>query len=273
MHPLVNISSIYSQYFLYFYVTDFLTIASGEEAGCVTPRGSGRGPGGGAPSPGAASHASAHDDYDASPSSWPRTPSSPVSFNKFTYLYQSCKEHIFNCKYIFFRFSIVMYLKRHIERRYVFAIFLCIRKTIYELKYFIFNLQQKSDSLGKLYEMDESPERRDWVGRLLSFMEERRTPIAACPTISKQPLDLYRLYLLVRERGGFVEVCKVLSPPHVRGHQHDSIAPYSNLAHYIYIITIFIIMVLSHFAFFSYFFYDLNLNFRKKWTLMCSHSL
>lgn len=82
--------------------------------------------------------------------------------------------------------------------------------------------------------MDESPERRDWVGRLLSFMEERRTPIAACPTISKQPLDLYRLYLLVRERGGFVEVCKVLSPPHVRGHQHDSIAPYSKLAHYLY---------------------------------------
>lgn len=72
-------------------------------------------------------------------------------------------------------------------------------------------MQQKSDSLGKLYEMDTCPDRRGWVERLLAFMEERRTPIAACPTISKQPLDLYRLYLHVRERGGFVEVCKVLS--------------------------------------------------------------
>ncbi|XP_028170333.1 trithorax group protein osa [Ostrinia furnacalis] len=67
---------------------------------------------------------------------------------------------------------------------------------------------KKSDSLGKLYEMDDAPERRGWVERLLAFMEERRTPIAACPTISKQPLDLYRLYLLVRDRGGFVEVTK-----------------------------------------------------------------
>lgn len=57
--------------------------------------------------------------------------------------------------------------------------------------------------------MDDNPERRPFLDKLLSFMEERRTPITACPTISKQPLDLYRLYILVKERGGFVEVCKV----------------------------------------------------------------
>lgn len=68
---------------------------------------------------------------------------------------------------------------------------------------------KKSDSLCKLYDMDENPERRGWLDKLLSFMDERRTPITACPTISKQPLDLYKLYLLVKERGGFVEVCKV----------------------------------------------------------------
>lgn len=68
---------------------------------------------------------------------------------------------------------------------------------------------KKSDSLGKLYEMDDNPDRRGWIEKLLGFMEERRTPISACPTISKQPLDLYRLYMLVKERGGFVEVCKV----------------------------------------------------------------
>lgn len=71
------------------------------------------------------------------------------------------------------------------------------------------HLQQKSDSLSKLYEMDDNPERRPLIDKLLSFMEERRTPITACPTISKQPLDLYRLYTSVKERGGFLEVCKV----------------------------------------------------------------
>lgn len=68
---------------------------------------------------------------------------------------------------------------------------------------------KKSDSLGKLYEMDDMPDRRPWLDKLLGFMEERKTPITACPTISKTPLDLYRLYLYVKERGGFVEVCKV----------------------------------------------------------------
>jgi ARID/BRIGHT DNA binding domain len=69
-------------------------------------------------------------------------------------------------------------------------------------------LQQKSDSLAKLYEMDENPERRAFLDRLLGYMDEIRKPVTACPTISKQPLDLYRLYLYVKERGGFMEVCK-----------------------------------------------------------------
>ncbi|XP_015120295.1 trithorax group protein osa isoform X2 [Diachasma alloeum] len=68
---------------------------------------------------------------------------------------------------------------------------------------------KKPDSLAKLYEMDDSPERRNWLDKLVSFMEERRTPITSCPTISKNPLDLFRLYLYVKERGGFMEVCKV----------------------------------------------------------------
>lgn len=74
----------------------------------------------------------------------------------------------------------------------------------------VFNcVLQKTDSLGKLYEMDDSPERRAWLDKLLAFMEERRTPITTCPTISKNPLDLFRLYMYVKERGGFMEVCKV----------------------------------------------------------------
>ncbi|XP_014604814.1 PREDICTED: trithorax group protein osa isoform X1 [Polistes canadensis] len=68
---------------------------------------------------------------------------------------------------------------------------------------------KKPDSLAKLYEMDDSMERRTWLDKLVSFMEERRSPITSCPTISKNPLDLFRLYLYVKERGGFMEVCKV----------------------------------------------------------------
>lgn len=65
---------------------------------------------------------------------------------------------------------------------------------------------QKTDSLGKLYEMDDSPDRRVWLDKLLAFMDDRRTPITTCPTISKNPLDLFRLYMYVKERGGFMEV-------------------------------------------------------------------
>ncbi|XP_035452854.1 trithorax group protein osa isoform X5 [Spodoptera frugiperda] len=154
--------------------------ASGEEAcggGSGSSKGGSRkeyGAGSAAPSPspGGGSHSSLHDDYDASPSSWPRPPSSPV-FNS----------HIAPESY-----------RSKAENS---------RRRIGES-----SSGPKSDSLGKLYEMDDAPERRGWVERLLAFMDERRTPIAACPTISKQPLDLYRLYLLVRDRGGFVEVTK-----------------------------------------------------------------
>lgn len=68
---------------------------------------------------------------------------------------------------------------------------------------------QKPDSLAKLYEMDDSMDRRTWLDKLVSFMDERRTPITSCPTISKNPLDLFRLYIYVKDRGGFMEVCKV----------------------------------------------------------------
>ena len=57
--------------------------------------------------------------------------------------------------------------------------------------------------------MDENPERRMFLDKLLGYMDEIRKPVTACPTISKQPLDLYRLYLYVKERGGFLEVCKI----------------------------------------------------------------
>ena len=56
--------------------------------------------------------------------------------------------------------------------------------------------------------MDGDEGRRPFLDKLLHFMEERGTPIAQCPTISKNPLDLFRLYLFTKERGGFMEVTR-----------------------------------------------------------------
>ncbi|XP_069990045.1 trithorax group protein osa isoform X1 [Penaeus vannamei] len=72
----------------------------------------------------------------------------------------------------------------------------------------IYRPSKPGENIARLYEMSDSPERRAWLDKLLSFMDENKTPITACPTISKNPLDLYALYLHVRERGGFVEVTK-----------------------------------------------------------------
>jgi len=60
--------------------------------------------------------------------------------------------------------------------------------------------------LNKLAEMGDEPDRRAMLERLFLFMEEKGTPIVAVPTISKLTVDLYRLYHMVRELGGMVEV-------------------------------------------------------------------
>lgn len=68
-----------------------------------------------------------------------------------------------------------------------------------------------SSSLGgeritRLYELGVEPERRSWVERYLSFMEERGTPVAQLPIVGKKPLDLWKLYMAVREIGGLAMV-------------------------------------------------------------------
>lgn len=58
----------------------------------------------------------------------------------------------------------------------------------------------------KLYEMGMEPDRKTFLDRLVAFLEEKGSPITNMPVISKQPIDLYRLYLIVQEKGGMVEV-------------------------------------------------------------------
>lgn len=54
--------------------------------------------------------------------------------------------------------------------------------------------------------MGNEMDRRPFLDKLLTFLEEKGTPVTAMPSISKQPLDLYRLYHCVGEKGGMVEV-------------------------------------------------------------------
>ena len=75
-----------------------------------------------------------------------------------------------------------------------------------------------ADILAKISDMSSSsssplpPEqlaaRRDFVSRLGKIWEDYAIQCRSLPNISKQPLDLYRLYVMVREKGGFNEVTK-----------------------------------------------------------------
>jgi len=67
---------------------------------------------------------------------------------------------------------------------------------------------KRPDGLMKLYDMSDDPDRRSFLDKLISFNEERGSAISQCPTISKLPLDLYLLYMAVKERGGFLEVTR-----------------------------------------------------------------
>ncbi|KAF7232800.1 hypothetical protein EG68_09438 [Paragonimus skrjabini miyazakii] len=67
---------------------------------------------------------------------------------------------------------------------------------------------QSSSGFQKLLEMGSEPERRGWLEHYVRFMEEIGKPLVGLPQVVKQPLDLYRFYLAVRERGGVLEVIK-----------------------------------------------------------------
>jgi len=62
------------------------------------------------------------------------------------------------------------------------------------------------ERITRLYELGAEPERRAWVERYLTFMEDRGTPVAQLPAVGKKPLDLWKLYMAVREIGGLAMV-------------------------------------------------------------------
>lgn len=64
------------------------------------------------------------------------------------------------------------------------------------------------DQFKQLYNLTPEKERREFLDKLFSYMQNKGTPITRIPIMAKQPLDLYKLFKLVVERGGLVEVIK-----------------------------------------------------------------
>ena len=60
--------------------------------------------------------------------------------------------------------------------------------------------------LRPLYELGSEAERGPFLDSLLAFMQKRGSPVTSTPAIAKQPVDLFKLYCCVKERGGMSEV-------------------------------------------------------------------
>uniref|UniRef100_A0A8C6PYV1 AT-rich interaction domain 1B n=1 Tax=Nothobranchius furzeri TaxID=105023 RepID=A0A8C6PYV1_NOTFU len=91
------------------------------------------------------------------------------------------------------------------------------RAAVLHSAFLITSLQQKvnpssasvrGERISRLFELGAEPERRAWVERYLTFMEERGTPVSQLPAVGKKPLDLWKLYVAVREIGGLAMVNK-----------------------------------------------------------------
>uniref|UniRef100_A0A8C1E8J3 AT-rich interactive domain-containing protein 3 n=2 Tax=Cyprinus carpio carpio TaxID=630221 RepID=A0A8C1E8J3_CYPCA len=65
---------------------------------------------------------------------------------------------------------------------------------------------EASRDFAKLYELDNDPNRKEFLDDLFAYMQKRGTPVNRIPIMAKQVLDLYMLYKLVTEKGGLVEV-------------------------------------------------------------------
>lgn len=88
----------------------------------------------------------------------------------------------------------------------------------------LFSCSQKSSSstttnekITKLYELGGEPERKMWVDRYLSFTEEKAMSMTNLPAVGRKPLDLYRLYMSVKDIGGLTQVRNVSLPVQYTG--------------------------------------------------------
>ena len=73
--------------------------------------------------------------------------------------------------------------------------------------------EQKSNSstttnekITRLYELGPEPERKMWVDHYLAFIDEKCMGMTNLPAVGRKPLDLFRLYMSVKEIGGMAQV-------------------------------------------------------------------
>ncbi|XP_047214102.1 AT-rich interactive domain-containing protein 1A isoform X1 [Girardinichthys multiradiatus] len=64
------------------------------------------------------------------------------------------------------------------------------------------------EKITRLYELGPEPDRKLWVDRYLAFVEEKAMGMANLPAVGRKPLDLFRLYVSVKEIGGMMQVNK-----------------------------------------------------------------
>lgn len=57
-----------------------------------------------------------------------------------------------------------------------------------------------------MYELGSEPERKMWVDRYLAFIEEKAMGMNNLPAVGRRPLDLFRLYVSVKDIGGLTQV-------------------------------------------------------------------
>lgn len=67
---------------------------------------------------------------------------------------------------------------------------------------------QKSENIKKLYSLDNAEGRKEFLDQLTSFNEQKKIPMTQCPTVAKCIIDLFKVYQLVKERGGFIDVSR-----------------------------------------------------------------
>jgi len=63
-----------------------------------------------------------------------------------------------------------------------------------------------NESITRLYELGPEPDRKLWVDRYLAFIEEKAMGMSNLPAVGRKPLDLFRLYMSVKEIGGMTQV-------------------------------------------------------------------
>ncbi|UJR08140.1 hypothetical protein I4U23_012416 [Adineta vaga] len=70
--------------------------------------------------------------------------------------------------------------------------------------------------LNKLREMGNESERNIFIDRLQKLWEEYRVVCRKLPTLARQTIDLYRLYMAIREQNGFEQFSKIAKNRHWR---------------------------------------------------------